>query len=228
MRWLLTSLLLSAAFPIQAAEDEAEKLFRAMEQKVKAAKTLRVRYELDISAAADKKGTVKGAILLGEGDQYRLDGEGKIFGQQVKFTTVCDGARVSEVVEPPPPQSETNPPRQPKGSGAFLRAALPPLGFFLTSLFMDRRDTWEPPTVSDFKLVGNEKVGGRAAKVIQFTVTAKGGDGTAFKLWLDAETNLPAKLAMTGGESDIKAVTETYAEFAVDVKVEAKSFAVAK
>ena len=44
------------------------------------------------------------------------------------------------------------------------------------------------------------------------------------RVWLDARTRLPVRLAVTGGRSDVRDVTETYGEFTVDAKVDAKSF----
>jgi hypothetical protein len=46
MRWLLTLALLALmTWPTAAQENEAEKLFRELEQKVRAAKTLEVRFD---------------------------------------------------------------------------------------------------------------------------------------------------------------------------------------
>jgi len=41
---------------------------------------------------------------------------------------------------------------------------------------------------------------------------------------LDAETGLPLKFAASGGPSDVRDVTETYAEFALDPELDAKTF----
>src|SRR5438105_2078484 len=128
MRWLLTLPLLAlAACPAVAEENEAEKLFRGMEEKVRAAKTLRVRFDLGVTDALGKKGTIKGALTLGEGDKYRAEGEGKLFGQAVQFTEVCDGANTS-FRDPNAPKKENE--KAPKGVGAYFRGALPRWGFF--------------------------------------------------------------------------------------------------
>ncbi len=62
------------------------------------------------------------------------------------------------------------------------------------------------------------------------TVKVKGKDATALsvKVWLDAKTNLPVKLVLTGGGSDITDITETYSEFTIDAKVDGKSFELPK
>jgi outer membrane lipoprotein-sorting protein len=48
------------------------------------------------------------------------------------------------------------------------------------------------------------------------------------KLWVDTQTNLPVKLAMTGGQAGVSELTETYSEFTLDAKVDAKIFQLPK
>jgi hypothetical protein len=56
MCWFMTLALLGvAAWPVSAEENEAENLYRGMEKKVGAAKTLRVRFDLTITDAEAKK-----------------------------------------------------------------------------------------------------------------------------------------------------------------------------
>jgi outer membrane lipoprotein-sorting protein len=237
MRWLLTlALLVAAAWPAVAEENDAEKLFRVMEKKVNEAKTLKIRFDANITGADAKKWNLKGTLVLGEGDRFRVESEGKLFGEETKFTVVSDGTGAKSFGytkapgQPNKDRSETEKP--PKGAGAYFRAALPRNGFFVSFLNMDKRgdrsaDLFEP---SDFKLAGEAKVGEQDTKVIQYTVKVKGKDGNApsVKLWLDAKTNLPVKLALTGGGSDITDITETYSEFSIDAKVDAKLFELPK
>jgi outer membrane lipoprotein-sorting protein len=209
-------------------ENEAEKLFRGMEQKVRTAKTLQLRFELSITDADGKKGNAKGTLILGEGDKYRAEAEGKLFGEAViKFTSVSDGSSVKSFGVSVP--KEGKPEKSAKGAGASFRETLPREGFFLSTLEMDRRGGRAPDLcqMSDFKLAGKEKIGGRNTRVIQYTVTVTVKDykdplSMKMKMWLDAETNLPVKLAMTGAKSDltdVTDVTETYSEFTVNAKV---------
>jgi len=111
--------------------------------------------------------------------------------------------------------------------GAYLRGALPHEGFFLSTLNMGRPGGLAPDAIqlSDFKDAGKEKVGERNTQVIEYTATEKDAkEGLSMKMWLDAETHLPVKLAVTGGQSDVKNLTETYSEFILDPEVDAKSF----
>jgi hypothetical protein len=237
MRWLLTLALLAvAAWPATAEENEAEKLFRGMEKQISEAKTLKIRFDATITGADAKKWDVKGTLVLGEGDRFRAEAEGKLFGEETKFTVVSDGtgAKSFGYTKAPgqPKQDKNETEKPPKGAGAYFRTALPRDGFFVSFLNMDRRgdrpaDLFQ---LSDFKLAGEEKVGERNTKVIQYTVKVKGKDSNApsVKLWLGAKTNLPVKLVLTGGGSDISDITETYREFTIDGQVDAKSFELPK
>jgi outer membrane lipoprotein-sorting protein len=86
--------------------------------------------------------------------------------------------------------------------------------------------------VSDFKLVGKAEIGKRNTQVIEYTVTEK-KDVIApamarVKMWLDAEGNVPVKLAWTTKDADITAVIEMYSEFTLDAKIDEKLFELPK
>src|SRR5439155_2205851 len=115
--------------------------------------------------------------------------------------------------------------------GAHCRALLPRLGVFLLWYRLDQNLSLDPDqfTLSDFKLAGKETIGARTTQVIQYTAREKGNTPRlAMKLWLDDKTHLPVKLAMTTSDADITATTDTYSEFTVDGKAEAKLFEVPK
>ena len=226
MRWFLTVALAALAVgPASAEQNEAEKLFRVMEQKVRDAKTLRVRFDLSIIDGLDKEGKVKGALVLGDGDKYRVEGEGKLFGEAVKFTEVSDGADkfYKDATDPKRDSKE----KAAKAVGAYLRVALPREGFFLSTLNMDRPGGLAPDAalLSNFKDAGKDKVGEQNTQVIEYTFKEKDAkEGLSMKMWLDAATHLPVKLAVVGNEGDWKSLTETYSEFTLDPEVDAKSF----
>ena len=261
MRCSLTLALLTLlAWPAAAQENEAEKLFRELEQKVRAAKTLQVRFDAimtgpevkpmdDKKKAEVKKWHVKGSVILGEGDKYRAEYEGNLFGQDNKRTLVSDGGfwtGFGHTQRPGEAQigfsgGET-PDRTPKAIGAYLRPALPRDGFVLCFI-TDRRSQLMPDhfIIADFNLAGEEKIGERNTQVIQYTVKAKAKDpsfGTPnvnlttmklpMKMWLDTKTKLPVKLVMTAGDSQWNTITETYSEFTIDAKVDAKLFELPK
>lgn len=210
-----------------AAEDEAEKLFRAMEKSVRAAKTLRLKCEVEVIDAADRKLPVKGELLLGKGDKLRRRIEGRVLGEKIDATLVSDGIRQKETMGP----ANTDAPehgQKPDGLGAYYRESLPTVGFFLASLNGDEREKRVAEKLSGFKLAGEEKLGDRDAIMLEFTIGADDKAPLAVKLWLDAKTNLPIKRTIAGGKSDIKAVTETYSELALDGKVDGNVFEIPK
>jgi outer membrane lipoprotein-sorting protein len=227
---LALALLAVGAWPAAAEENEAEKLYRAAERKVRAARTVQVRFDVNITDALGKKWDVKGSLVLGEGDKLRTEAQGRLFDAPVKYTVVSDGTSMKFIgATGQARQGEGEKP--PKGLGAYFREALPRDGFFVTTLNMDRRLGGAPDAVkvSDFKLVGKERIGERNTHVIQYAVTEKGAKGPlTMKLWLDAETGLPVKLAMSGGKTDITDLTETYSEFSIDGKVDPRSFELPK
>jgi outer membrane lipoprotein-sorting protein len=219
MRWLVTLALIgAAACPARADENEAEKLYRSLEKKLRAAKTLRVRFDLAVTDAESKGWSLKGRLALGEGDRYRAEAKGKLFGEAVEFTEVSDGKTVRSVEGKGKAKDEEG--QSPKGAGAYFREALPRGGFLLAHLNLGRRGEAEAAKPSGFELAGKDKVGKREARVITFSLGEKGG--MAAKLWLDAKTDVPLKLSVTGGKSDIAGVTETYSEFAIDPELDKK------
>jgi outer membrane lipoprotein-sorting protein len=245
MRCLLTMALLAlVTWPAAAQENEAEKLFRALEQKVRTAKTLQLRSDATITGADGKKWHYKGSAIVGEGDKFRWEIEGKRLGHEWKRTYVSDGTdKISFGYDKQPGEDKASveskgTEKTPKAFGAHFRAALPRDGFVLG--FTTDRNSQMPPDLfimSDFKLAGEEKIGARNTQVIQYSVKTKARDPgfnpastnvLSMKLWLDTKTKLPVKLAMTGGESDFSAITETYSEFTVDAKVDAKLFELPK
>src|SRR5437868_4752834 len=130
MRRSFALALLAAAGGTAAAQDDgAEKLFRGMQDKVRAAKTLRVQYDINITDALGKMGVLKGVLVLGEGQKYRSEGEGMLFGEPVKFTEVSDGTRTAyrDANDPKRNAIEDAVPN----AGTYFRAALPRDGFGL-------------------------------------------------------------------------------------------------
>jgi len=95
----------------------------------------------------------KGLLIPGEGDKYRVEGEGKLFGQAVKFTGVSDGADTfyKDGNDPKRDMKE----KTPKAVGAYLRGALPHEGFFLSTLNMNRPGVLAADAIqpSDFKAI---------------------------------------------------------------------------
>jgi outer membrane lipoprotein-sorting protein len=221
MRWLATMALLgAAACPAAAEENQAEKLYRNLEKKLRAAKTLRVRFDLAVTDARGKEWSLKGSLALGEGDRYRAEARGKLFGEAVEVVEASDGKSVRSVEGKGKARDEE---ASPRGAGAYFRTALPSRGFLLAHLDLGRRGDAKAAAPSGFELAGKDKVGKREARVVKFRLGPKDEkDGMTAKLWLDAKTDLPLKLALAGGKSDVREVTETYTEFAIGPELDKK------
>lgn len=237
MRCFLTVAILAAtAWPAAAQQNEAEKLFRDMVHQVRTAKTLQLRFDADITGADGKSWRLKGALTLGEGDKLWADSEGTLFGEESKFTIVSDGTNLksSGYTKTPgePRQKSREIEWSPKGLGGYFRSALPRDGLFACVLNADLRSKKQPDIfqLSDFKFAADERIGGHDTRVVQYSVRSGPADANpiSMKVWLDAKTKLPVRLAMTRGNSDIKEIVETYSEFNVDVSVDEKRFELPK
>src|SRR6185437_5133492 len=120
--------------------------------------------------------------------------------QVVTEGEVSDGTTIDSVGDGPVAGVE----RSPKGAGEYLRRSLPVEGFFFSSLNLDRRGDRKAAEFkpTNLKAGGREKVAGRAALVVHFMLPASrdgaGAKGMSATMWLDAETGLPLKFAVTG------------------------------
>jgi hypothetical protein len=94
MRWLAPFILILAAAPGRAQEGESEKLYRAMEKKIRAAKSLVVEFNSQHTVddkTEPSKFTVKGTIYVALGNKTRLDLESELFQLGGKNLIVTNG-----------------------------------------------------------------------------------------------------------------------------------------
>src|SRR5262249_6747497 len=90
MRWVLAGLWLAVAFPVGAQQNEAEKLLRGMEKQVREAKGLQVGFEVDAKLPKGG-GTLKGVLIVMEGNKVRFDAKGTFEGKDRTMHMVADG-----------------------------------------------------------------------------------------------------------------------------------------
>jgi len=221
MRWLALLVLILAAAPARAQEGEAEKLYRAMEKKILAAKSLALEFNSQVTVD-DEKFTVKGTIYVAAGNKTRLDLESELF-QLGKTLIVTNGeSRCAKV-----------------GALVFDKGPFPPKGEVLLALIarfgavgaaMEKKiataDLGKDFPVKNFKLGVKEMVGKREAQVVQYQVQNKEfGDLAEVSVWIDTKTQLPLKRAMAEKQEgkEIR-TTETYGVFTVDSKLDGKLF----
>jgi hypothetical protein len=226
---------LPASLPL-VQENEAEKLFRAMEKKIREARAFRVAVDIRITAEREKDkdqgGHLKGSLILTQDNKARLTIRGKVAGEAVDREIVSDGKHITwkdSLPEPPERATQT----APKKLHDRLSKLLTRAGVYGTSesiavangfgeeipASVQRVDAW------DFEGGGAAKVGGRDARVVRYKVGLKGEGAGRATLWIDARTLLPLQYVIGDGTGG---VTEIYQEFTLDPKVEAKSFALPK
>lgn len=246
MRYALSLLLLPALLSVALAQDndnDAEKLFRAMEKKIKAAKAFEVTFSYDLN-----KRKAQGALLLTNDNKARLKVKGH-FGEKrnAAFELVADGKRLKTkgarffVASNGQPGMELGGQSEwvtPENFHDVLGATVTRGGVWFTILGLPylQREKVEPDAEGSrmhaygFKPSAAEKVGEREAKVVHYRF-GKGGacpDDAELTVWIDAETNLPLKRLLVLPRGDRVRVTETYKEFKLNPTVDVKAFELPK
>jgi outer membrane lipoprotein-sorting protein len=253
MAMLVYGWLTAALVPGALAQDnEAEKLFRDMEKQITAAKAIQVTADIELRAIKGREkeskigdGVSKGkaTLLLTKDNQARLKLRNEYLGimlisdgKQLKL--LSDQGDLSEAEARPTPNHLHNLLSTlvsrlgvtggsmivrfapgPQFEPLFLRPAEPgEKGFDAT-----RVESW---AVWGFKTGAATKVGGRDAKVITYNFGPKGErQSITATLWLDAKTLLPLKSIVVMKHSENLHITETYTEFNLDPRIDAKVFA---
>ena len=219
--------------PPSPAAREAEKLFEALAKKLTSARGFKVDYESKVITSMTL-GNVQGTLQQAPGNRLKLtytyaDGTSLPGAQPAppvdRVTLVSDGTKVvchngfkvtnTEVVNE---KLDENLP------GWLIRIGV----FFGTSSHVCRGEDNDYRTLamSDLKMVGKEKVDGRLANVISYTLTKGQASGAQHKLWIDIETGLPIKQTME--TKDHFGFTETYRNWELQPKLPAETFTLPK
>jgi outer membrane lipoprotein-sorting protein len=230
-----------------AKDDKAEKLFRAMEKKIKGAKALEIvlTYQL-------KGKNAKGSLLLTYDDKARLRVSGHYYpGVKGKptFELVSDGKRfktkgagigvASNGVPYIDPERQTTAGDMGKGFHAMTVVVLSRggIGYAVYGLpywihgagGVDPDTPESRMTVYDFKAGAAEKVGERPAKVLRYRFGKGGKDDAEITLWIDAKNGLPLKRVFSNPKGVFAVrITETYSEFNLNPKINGKAFELPK
>jgi outer membrane lipoprotein-sorting protein len=216
MKLQLVAFLLSAA----AQDNEAEKLFRAMEKAIDGAKALRVVFEATYDKQARNALNLKGTMLLVQGNKLRVEATSLQQGKEIKLLMISDGTKLR--VEQNGGLREQDTPRNLYRNLllAGKRANL------LVGLMLGIEEA-EEYHVSDFKLGKKEKVGSFETRVLQYNLAfgSRKDNPVNVTLWLDEKTNLPVKQV---GASPTERLVESYSEFRLDPKLDAKQFELSK
>lgn len=253
MRYVLSVLLLHALMTGSPAQDnEAERLFRAMENKIKSAKAIQVYADIELRAIKGREdeskignevSKAKGTLLLTKDNQARLTIRNEYLGIMLisngkQFKLLSDQGNLDEAEARPTPNHlhnlvSTLVRRVGLTGGSMIVRFAPGPQFepvFLTpaepgekDFDADKVEGWG---VGGFKAGADTKVGGRDAKVVSYRF----GGPKAVKgaipvtLWLDAKTLVPLKSVVVHKSENLH-ITETYTDFKLDPKIDAKTFA---
>jgi outer membrane lipoprotein-sorting protein len=236
MRWMAVLVVLLAVPPAQGQENEAEKLFRSMEKKLRSAKTVEVVFEGEVPGEKAKNVKVQGKAILGEGNRFRFDGKVEFDGMKVQSWMVSDGKTIVYVESDGAPMKRRP---APPVEAEKVRACLGQLGVIYLALALEDASATDPPqgqgpfdkaaNVKDFKLGAKEKIGQKDAQVVEYTAHIDRTPNVRISVWIDTKTLLPLKRVSEGKKSGIdERYVETYSTFTLDSKIDAKLFEVPK
>jgi hypothetical protein len=233
MRWFSLLAVFTMAAPAYGQQDEAEKLFRAMEKKIRSAKSLQLTFagELTGDAVKGMKGTIKGTAYLAAGNKFRIEADGDVMGKTEKRLLVSDGKSTYEKsgdkVNPKP-----QPPDYEKVSGIVARLGM--TGSYVLPLEVSPSS--DPPKkkepfdldkklpVKDFKLGPKEKIGQRDVQVVEYTIVLPLFPAKV-AVSIDVQSQLPLKFVVVvemSGKEFLRLV-ETIG-VTVDGKIDPKLF----
>jgi outer membrane lipoprotein-sorting protein len=234
MRFVTLVTLLFVAVPAYGQDNDAERLYRAMEKEVRSAKTLHFAFDGQINMMG-MQGTMKGEAWLAEGQKGNISLEGEFPGDKMKLTRISDGkstySKMNEKVDVTAHKPEEQHTEQVLGMVARVG---------MTVGFMTSRkrtpDDKEPfdldkmAAIKDFKLGAKEKIGKHNTQAVDYQVTMPDGITAKATVWIDTETKLPVKreIGVQKGGVEEARITETYSTFTVDGKIDAKLFELPK
>jgi outer membrane lipoprotein-sorting protein len=213
-------LTLAAATAAQPGDDDAVKLFRQMEAKLRAAKAVKVAFTTELRHEGETVTTAEGVLLLGTSNRFRFELRGRwLQGGSTLF--VSDGKSLAGSGARAPEKGEVRPLLR---HDLLMRLAVLGASFYppWTAGFKGATvETGKGLRVRGFKLQPDEKVGGRMARVVRYEYGISIGVTPPITLWIDAKTHLPLKRRF--GTAD-KGLTETYTEVTLEPPLDAAAF----
>jgi outer membrane lipoprotein-sorting protein len=229
MRFVTFVAMLFVAVPAYGQENDAEKLFRAMEKKIRSAKTVLVTVDGQINDKG-KNGTIKVDFRSSEGEKCQMVMEMDLSGKAMKMKLVSDGKQLylsfddkggiqealdDKIVE--------------QAVGMLARGGI--VAVFPGSPKRDPKQPFEldkAAPAKDFKLGAKEKIGKKDTQVVEYDLTLLGASLKA-SVWIDTATQLPVKREVVGQEKGKEVrLSESYSTFTVDAKIDEKAFELPK
>ena len=210
-------------------ENEAEKLYRAMEKKIVTAKTLKAVFDLEgVNPGEIQKG--RGSAFFGSANRVRFEfALGKqgakadtmllmSDGRQISIRKAADGAEMTGPLKTPAWLNEELPLVLARFGGFGVVASFPHLAAQDQKSEIDKAFS-----ATGFKLLPKEKIGSHEAHTIEYTINldlvGKQRDTGKVKLWIDVTTMLPLERRVALGIKDGKekhSLTEVYTDFVLN------------
>ena len=220
--------LVAASLLLPQEKNEAEELFKKMEEKFAKAATLSVK----MKGTVDSNGTVmdvESEITLAEGNRARAEFKLTAQGQTRSSEVVSDG-KTTRVVPMGGGVPQTFPTIEKLGAllarGLARGGAVPTISAFSTA-----RDVKADPdrnlTAKDFTLGAKEKIGDRDTQVVAYKLSGLGLTDIDVNVWIDLKTYVPVKRLMTA-KAKRNVTEEASLECTFDEKIDAAKFELPK
>jgi outer membrane lipoprotein-sorting protein len=228
MRWLVAVGGWMLLTPVVQGQDEAQKLYEAMEQKLAKTKALRFDFDLEI-ARGGAAAKLKGVLILAPENRLKLTFEGVSDKLQAKSTMVSDGKTLAtQRAFDGKPESETK--AVPERFSDILKNHVSRTGVYMGLEDSHRKNPKEASLLklSGFKMYPKEMVASVEANVIEYHLTPPDAKFDLLcKLWLDGKTNLPLKRVLEIADRKFR-VAETYTQWELDPKLPDGTFTLPK
>ncbi len=222
MKALASFLIALAGTP---GADDAEDLFRTMERKLRAARTLRI----ECSVTAEREPPFRAWLLLAGGNRVNA-GVDKIVRPPRFRNIVSDGKEVRAHAMGLPPKRKA----APENLAANVLAFAVRYDFFeaihvgaATGWLLEGSDLESRVKLSGFTMGPAEKIGDRAAQAVEFTREVetspdKPPERARVTLWIDRESSLPLRRNVTPEKGT--PVIETFTTVAIDKDIDPDRF----
>jgi outer membrane lipoprotein-sorting protein len=243
MRWINVLILVCVVAPAYGQQNEAEKLYQAMEKKIRSAKSLQVVVRTELVQDQQPDIVVTGTLYHAQGNKGRLRMEARIEGKSVYSVVLVSDGKLLYMKEVGEKGSLEKIPKHLEDTDKSTPALVARIGtissFFVGQLVvgntsdpakMDTFDVDKALPAKGFKLAGTEKIGHRKAHVVEYLIESQHSKvPIKATVWIDAQTQLPLKRALIAEFRKVsRRITETYNEFILDPKLDAKLFEIPK
>jgi outer membrane lipoprotein-sorting protein len=231
MRWLVAMVGWLTVVSAVHAQDAAQKLYDAMEQKLAKAKAHQFNFAID-GFHDNSPIEWQGTVILADGNRLKVAFTEQDGNFQWHNTIVSDGKTLAEQVQFEGTQPQVRTATVEKMLVDRVVGHLSPIGAYFGIINIPRESRKAALLkLSGFKMAGKEKVGGREANIIAYQFPFGEKDlPTTCKLWLDAQTNLPLKRVLEisdQGKVLFRAV-ETYSGWELEPKLPEETFMLPK